>query len=256
MSQQTSSAIRLHVEQSGSTGDRVVLVHGGGSGGAANFTAQQPLAERWTLLMPDRPGYGKSPSIGVKDFEQDAPYIADLLDDGAHLVGHSYGGIVALFAAALRPDAVLSLTVIEPPVFRIGAGDPDVDAFANDFTALFRDETDPETFMRRFLALSGVPVQLPPPPFPPPLLAAARETMKVRGPWEAVVPVERLVNAPFPRLVVSGGHRRAYEVMADALAAQIGAQRAVVAGKQHSVQEVGEAFNQVVEAFWTASRHD
>lgn len=249
-------ASQLYVEQWGETGERAVLVHGGGSGGAANFQQQKPLAERWTLLVPDRPGYGKSPSIGAKDFEQDAPYIADLLGEGAHLVGHSYGGIVALLAAAQRSEAVLSLAVIEPPVFQIGAGDPEVDAMAHDFQQLFTEETDPEAFMRQFLALSGVPAQLPPSPFPPPLLASARDTMTVRGPWEAVVPVAVLRDTPFPKLVISGGHRRAYEVIADRLAEQIGGRRAVIPGKQHSVQETGESFNRVVEAFWNDAAQD
>jgi pimeloyl-ACP methyl ester carboxylesterase len=248
----TISSTDLYVEQWGKTGDRVIFVHGGGSGGAANFQRQKALAERWTLLLPDRLGYGRSPSIGVKDFERDAPYIADLLGDGAHLVGHSYGGIVALYAAALRTQAVRSLVVIEPPAFQLGAGDPDVDRLASAFIALFRDVTDPETFMRQFLALSGVPVQLPPSPLPPPLLASARHSMTVRGPWEAVIPVETLAQAPFRKLVVSGGHKRAYEVIADVLAAKIGGSRAVIQGNQHSVQDVGESFNRTLEAFWLA----
>lgn len=241
----------LYVEQWGSSGPRAMLIHGGGSGGSANFQQQKALAERWTLLIPDRPGYGKSPSIGVKDFEQDAPYIAELLGEGTHLVGHSYGGIVALLAAALRPDAVLSLTVVEPPLFHIGAGDPDVDLLADEMVALFHSPPDPETFMRRFLELSGVPVQLPPSPFPPPLLKSAQEMLTVRGPWEAVVPVELLAAAPFPKLVVTGGHRRAYEVIADRLAEHIGGERVVLPGKQHSVQEVGTAFNNILERFWS-----
>jgi len=54
--------------------------------------------------------------------------IAGLLKDGAHLVGHSYGAVIALYAAALRPDAVRSLTVSEPGCLRVAAGDSAVDA--------------------------------------------------------------------------------------------------------------------------------
>jgi pimeloyl-ACP methyl ester carboxylesterase len=52
--------------------------------------------------------------------------IARLLDDlgPAHLVGQSYGAVVVLLAAALRPKQVLSLTAIEPPVFDLARGDP------------------------------------------------------------------------------------------------------------------------------------
>ena len=40
------------------------------------------------------------------------------IGDGAHLVGHSYGGVIALLAAAAVPERVRSLTVIEPPATR------------------------------------------------------------------------------------------------------------------------------------------
>ena len=45
------------------------------------------------------------------DAEADGAWVAELLDDGAHLVGHSFGGCVALAAAAKRPGAVHSLTL-------------------------------------------------------------------------------------------------------------------------------------------------
>ncbi|WP_409495610.1 alpha/beta fold hydrolase [Amycolatopsis sp. cmx-11-12] len=58
------------------------------------------MTERWTLLAPDRLGHGKSQD-GVRDFEVDAGLIAEqLLDEPAHLVGLSYGAIVAMFTAA------------------------------------------------------------------------------------------------------------------------------------------------------------
>jgi pimeloyl-ACP methyl ester carboxylesterase len=52
-----------------------------------------------------------------------------LLGDGAHLVGHSYGALGALFAAALRPDAVRSLTLVEPPVYGLARGYPAAEQF-------------------------------------------------------------------------------------------------------------------------------
>src|SRR5512144_2471005 len=86
------------VEEMGS-GPPVVFVHGGGLGGAQAWRAQWPLAERWRLIFPTRPGYGGSPLAGGEDFEVDAGLIAELLGPGAHLIGHSYGGVIALLAA-------------------------------------------------------------------------------------------------------------------------------------------------------------
>lgn len=116
----------LHVERLGS-GPPVLFVHGSVGGGESTWSEQQPLAERWTLLLLDRPGYGSNPPVEREDFDVDAGHVAELLGDGVHLVGQSYGGVVSLLAAARRPEAVRSLTVIEPPAFAVAAGRPEVD---------------------------------------------------------------------------------------------------------------------------------
>src|SRR5207244_4945351 len=100
----------LEVVRIGS-GPPVVLVHGSVVGANRTWRRQRPLAERWTLIMPNRPGFGGSPPLPRGDFEAEAPRIAELLGDGAHLIGHSYGAVLALLAAAARPDAVRSLAV-------------------------------------------------------------------------------------------------------------------------------------------------
>src|SRR2546421_5484229 len=99
----TLYARRVRVETLG-RGPRVVLVHGSVGNGASTWSAQEPLAERFTLVVPDRPGSPPNPPVERVDFEEQAPLVADLLGEGAHLVGHSYGGGISLHAAALRPD--------------------------------------------------------------------------------------------------------------------------------------------------------
>jgi pimeloyl-ACP methyl ester carboxylesterase len=86
---------RLHIERRGE-GPRILFVHGSISGGAATWKAQYPLADRWTLVILDRRGFGESPPANGEDFEVDARDIAEALGDGAHLVAHSYGGVGAL----------------------------------------------------------------------------------------------------------------------------------------------------------------
>ena len=237
----------MYVEQWGS-GPPIVFVHGGGAGGAANFQQQRPLAERWTIILPDRPGHGRTPHYGPEDFETDAPLIARLLNSGAHLVGHSYGGVVALLAAALRPETVLSLTLIEPAAFSVARGCRSVDELEAALIALMQNPPEPEHFLRRFFALNGIPGEIPS-PLPPPLLASARAIPHIRGPWEAIIPTGELAQTTFPKLVLSGGHSAAFECIADELARQIRANRAIVQGAGHSVQATGEPFNARLEQF-------
>jgi pimeloyl-ACP methyl ester carboxylesterase len=224
-------------------------VHGSITDGPATWSAQQPLAGRWTLMVVDRPGFGENPPVERVDFDVDAPLVAELLADGVHLVGHSYGGVISLLAAARRPDAVWSLTVIEPPAFGVARGNPDVDDFIDRGQEHWRSgPRDPEAFLRGFLRLVGAALD-PPSPLPPPLLRGAEMLMVERGPWEAEIPLDDLTRASFPKLVVSGAHHPGFDAVCDVLEQRLGAERAVIAGAGHSVQRTGAPFNERLEAF-------
>src|ERR1700694_6042268 len=127
MSSGVVTSADLDVERVGS-GPLVVLVHGSIVDARRTWRHQHELAEHWTLCMPNRPGVAASPPLPPGDFALEAPLIAELLGSRAHLIGHSYGGVIALLAAAARPLSVRSLIVSEPGLLRIAAGDPEVDA--------------------------------------------------------------------------------------------------------------------------------
>ena len=106
-------------------GTPAVLVHGSLATGAEEWEAQRPLAdEGFRLLVLDRRGFGQSPAAEGEDFLRDGDDIAEVMGDGAHLVGHSYGGLGVMFAAGRRPDAARSLTLLEPAAFAFGQDDP------------------------------------------------------------------------------------------------------------------------------------
>ena len=117
-------------------GPPVLFVHGSVLGAEASWRRQLPLARDWTLLLANRPGFGASPPLERGDFELEAPLFAELLGEGAHLVGHSYGAVIALLAAAQRPEAVRSLTVSEPGALRL-AGSEEAEAMVAGGEALF-----------------------------------------------------------------------------------------------------------------------
>ncbi|GAA1109425.1 alpha/beta fold hydrolase [Nocardiopsis composta] len=251
------NGLNLHYEQEGK-GPPVLFVHGSVLNGAMTWSAQQPLAERWSLIVIDRPGFGASSPVDRVDFAADAESVAALLDrseelwgvDRVHLVGHSDGGVVSLLAAAARPEALASLTVIEPPAFGVAADHPAVRGLVTRLKDHWRHgpRGDPGLFLRAFLELAGSEVALPD-PLPPPLEQGAAMLVAERGPWEARIPLQRLARAPFPGLVVSGAHNAAFDLVCDVLERALGAERAVIPGAGHSVPRVGDAFNRRLEHF-------
>lgn len=232
---------------SGLERERLVLIHGSATTAAESWAAQAPLAARYELLAPDRPGFPGGPPGGAIDFEQHALWLRDVLRPGDHVVGHSYGGVVSLLAAAGLPE-LGSLTVIEPPCFAVAAGDPAVDAYAEAVDELWAGgPPEPRAFLAAFLGMVGFRPRLPE-PLPPALEATARALRTERPPTEASIPLARLRLTPFPKLVVSGAHSQVYDTVCDVLERELPARRAVVAGAGHACQ-LAPGFNERLLAF-------
>jgi pimeloyl-ACP methyl ester carboxylesterase len=227
---------------------RLLLVHGSVVNGEATWSAQRPLAEQFELVVPNRRGFPPGPEVERVDYEDEADWLEQYLTPGAHLVGHSYGGVIALFAAARYPELVHSLTVIEPPCLLVAQGDPAVDEFIDASDALWEDgPDDPEAFLRLFLEAVGS--SLPRGEVSAALLQGARTLRVERYPWRAEIPLDELAATPFPKLVVSGAHSAPFDAVCDVLERELGAQRAVLPGAGHSVQRLGEPFNDLLAAF-------
>jgi pimeloyl-ACP methyl ester carboxylesterase len=239
----------LDIERLGS-GPTLVLVHGSVVDGRRTWRHQLELAAHWTLCIPNRPGFGASKPLVRGDFELEAPLIAPLLGDGAHLVGHSYGGVIALLAAAAAPDAVHSLAVSEPGLLQIAAGDPAVDALIEHGEQLYEaaHALPPQQFLRMFRA--GLhSAHATPDELPDWLEHGARLLARERPPWHANVPLDELRGATFPKLVISGGHSAEWELVCDTLAERIAAERAVIPGRMHTIPSVGTAYNERLQEF-------
>ncbi len=100
----------------GGEGPPLVLIHGLG-GSATNWCELAPLlAERRRVVIPNLPGHGGSDRL--EEPEGLGPYadrVAGVMEhEGAMpapVVGHSFGGLVALRLALSRPDAVSALVL-------------------------------------------------------------------------------------------------------------------------------------------------
>lgn len=99
-------------------GPLIAIVHGSMDRSAGMLKLSRRLDDRYRVLRYDRRGYGRShPHPGPFDMDGQ---VADLLELLAErpcvLVGHSYGGNVALATAARRPDLVAGVVVYESPL--------------------------------------------------------------------------------------------------------------------------------------------
>jgi pimeloyl-ACP methyl ester carboxylesterase len=112
---------RIHYRRMGQ-GPAIVLVHGlGGQSKNFDYLPLQELAQRWTLVLPDRPGSGYSPRrdegkarIGEQGRLVAAFIRAMRFDQPPLLVGHSLGGAIALNVALQAPDCIAGLALIAP----------------------------------------------------------------------------------------------------------------------------------------------
>jgi pimeloyl-ACP methyl ester carboxylesterase len=226
----------------------LLLVHGSVVNAELTWSAQRPLAEHFEIVAPNRRGFPPGPDVEHVDFEDEAVWLEPFLAPGTHLVGHSYGGVIALLAAARYPERLRSLTVIEPPAFAVARGIAAADEFMTRIEQHWTNgPRDPGAFLRGFLALVGS--STPPGNFTPELLQGARTLMVERSPAQATIPLDELARTPFPKLVVSGGHSPAFEALCDVLEERLGAERAVLPGAGHSVQRLGEPFNELLAGF-------
>jgi pimeloyl-ACP methyl ester carboxylesterase len=243
----------IHVEVWGA-GTPVILVHGSLATGPSEWVAQQPLVEAgYSLRVIDRRGYGRSTDAAGEDYLADAGDIGELLGGGAHLVGHSYGGLGTLLAAAQRPEAILSLTLLEPAAAAVAEHNHSWQQFLTEVRDLWSRDLPDRAWVVAFLRAVGSDPDL----FPPDMLAEALPLVPLfrqgRPFFSAELPLADIAAGHYPKLVVSGGHHPGLDAMCTDLAHRIGARYAVVEGAGHEIQFVGEPLNQLLLQHWQAT---
>jgi pimeloyl-ACP methyl ester carboxylesterase len=233
----------------GTDRETVVLLHGSASNNALWRHTKSALQSRYRCIAPDLIGYGSSaawPQRAAFGLDAELRAIEPLLRccaDTLHLVGHSYGGVLALHLALADPGRVQSVTLIEPVFFAALK-------YVGDWSSYFefcrvRDEFvaalacgDRELAMRRFVDFwmgNGAWVGLP---------ADARASMrkaadKIVLDWQASFAadpgIDRLSALAARTLLVRGSDSpRPMRSLVDALHAIMpGSARTVVEGADH-----------------------
>ncbi len=208
----------VYVREAGA-GDPVVCIHASASSSAQWRPLADRLAGRFRTLAVDLYGCGKSP-----DWPGDRPLsLADevallepvLAATGArfHLIGHSYGGAVALKVALAHPGRLASLVVFEPVLFSLlMAQDPDQPA-AREISAVRADTSAAaergqlEAAGARFVDYwmgAGAWARMPDARRRPVAIAMG----KIKGEWHAAfeepVPLEAFAALDIPTLCLVG----------------------------------------------------
>lgn len=123
------ASVSLHVSFSGQ-GPTVVMLHSGGMSGRQWRKLAEALSQDYRVVLPDFLGSGANPAWPAEQafhFSQDVAEIEKLLHSLAspfHLIGHSYGGLVALTVARAQPENIASLSLYDPVAFGV-LFDPD-----------------------------------------------------------------------------------------------------------------------------------
>jgi len=118
------------VREAGSSaaGPTVLCLHSNASSSGQWRSLMELLAPRFRVLAPDQLGAGRSPpwppgkDSGDGRLDDEVALLAPVLDrmpGRFHLVGHSYGGALAMRLALSQPGRVLSLVMFEPTLFAL-----------------------------------------------------------------------------------------------------------------------------------------
>jgi len=106
-------------------GDPVVALHCSGAGAGQWRALGDALGSRHQLFAPEHYGsettgaWGGTHAFTLADEAARTIDFIDHCEGKVHLVGHSYGGGVALHAALARTDRIASLTLYEPSAFHL-----------------------------------------------------------------------------------------------------------------------------------------
>lgn len=266
----STTVTNIHVEVFGE-GAPALFVHGSFGWGLDTFPDQRALAGAYRVMLVDRRGFGGSRSMEAAGWPIDMDDLIRVLEGAGetHLVGQSYGAVVALLAAGVRPELVRSLVVIEPPAYGLARGNPDADATAARLKPVFDRAGTLSTaeFVNAWGSATGMTddrLAAWTASFGDQDWAAADASRRERWPGDAPIDIETLRAAAFPKVVVRGAWvptiagrddgGRDFAAVCHALAVGIDATEVVFSSSTHNPQiQEPDAFNALLQDVWASS---
>ena len=228
-------------------GPPLVLVHGTAADHSRWSPVLPALEKRFTVYAVDRRGRGGSgdaEAYAVEREFEDVAAVVDSLGQPVNLLGHSYGGLLALEVALLTPN-VQRLVLYEPGIEAAGA-----EIYPHEIIGRMEamlEAGDPEAVIEiTMLEVAGLPPE-------------AVEYMRTLPVWRARVDAahtiprelraiksyrldpQRFENLGTPTLLLGGGDspaalRKAVEALDEALS---GSRKVVMEGQGHSAMDTG-----------------
>jgi len=239
---------RLRYDEQGQ-GPLLVLLHGSPGTAKSWSRVGERLAERLRLVAPDLPGHGGSDAVpaahrGIDQVAADVEALIGVVGDPLVLVGHSYGGAVALSVAArgrVRLGGLVLLEAVALPVLR-SIGDAGAFAAAK---AVFDDyiaahESGAERVVGRMVDFwfgTGAFERMPGPLQDSLVKGTGQNVLDVQATLAAEYPLDALRKIDAPLLAVHGAASPAITAkIAAALASESRRGRlAVVDGATHAL---------------------
>ena len=201
-------------------GEPIILLHCSSGSSGVWAPVMNQLSQGYHVIAPDLLGYGRSSWPRDLPLGPDAELgvvaaLLNVVDRPAHLVGHSYGGTVALRAATCFPRQVASLTLIEPVAFHLLRhadevnGWQEIAALAERHVALVgegRDAAAADAFLTYWMGPAAAKI---------PDAArdsAVRTAAKVAAEWRLMFAAEddrdAIAGIDAPTLLICGGRTR------------------------------------------------
>ena len=120
---------KIFFDERGS-GDPVVCIHGSWTSGLTWSAVAEQLSDRYRVISYDRRGHSRSQrDVAPHTIHDDAADLAAIIEQvasaPARALCNSYGGVVTMRLAAIRPDLLRGFAAHEPPAFRVLDGGPD-----------------------------------------------------------------------------------------------------------------------------------